>query len=190
MGEESVILCRDRAGRIRVFLNSCRHRGMKVCRYDEGNTVEFQCAYHGWSYGTDGALVRVPFAKDAYGAQLDRSQWGLIEVARVENYKGTIWATWDASAPTFLEYVGGYKLYLDLLLDTWDGREGGTEAIGGGPHSDIPLYLHMPAPDISPAPYRPARPPPGDRAGSRPDRQGRGGRQGRHQAPPRDPSRP
>src|SRR5215510_8581514 len=30
MGEESVILCRDRAGKIRVFLNSCRHRGMKV----------------------------------------------------------------------------------------------------------------------------------------------------------------
>ena len=41
MGEESVILCRDRAGRLHVFLNSCRHRGMKVCRYDEGNTVEF-----------------------------------------------------------------------------------------------------------------------------------------------------
>src|SRR5207248_1792816 len=29
MGEESVILCRDRAGKVRVFLNSCRHRGMK-----------------------------------------------------------------------------------------------------------------------------------------------------------------
>src|SRR5881397_2083035 len=131
MGEESVIVCRDRTGRIRVFLNSCRHRGMKVCRYDEGHTVEFQCPYHGWSYGTDGALVGVPFAKDAYGAQLDRSQWGLIEVARMENYKGAIWAAWDPSAPTFLEYVGGYKLYLDLLLDAWDGREGGTEAIGG-----------------------------------------------------------
>ena len=38
MGEESVILTRDRAGQIHVFLNSCRHRGMKVCRYDEGNT--------------------------------------------------------------------------------------------------------------------------------------------------------
>ena len=36
MGEESVILCRDRAHKIHVFLNSCRHRGMKVCRYDEG----------------------------------------------------------------------------------------------------------------------------------------------------------
>ena len=27
MGEESVILCRDRAGKVHVFLNSCRHRG-------------------------------------------------------------------------------------------------------------------------------------------------------------------
>jgi len=33
----------------------------------------------------DGTLVGVPFLKDAYGAQLDRSQWGLIEVARLEN---------------------------------------------------------------------------------------------------------
>src|SRR5437899_11437360 len=32
MGEESVILTRDRSGKIHVFLNSCRHRGMKVCR--------------------------------------------------------------------------------------------------------------------------------------------------------------
>src|SRR5919106_5528831 len=92
MGEESVIVCRDRTARIRVFLNSCRHRGMKVCRYDEGNTAEFTCPYHGWSYGTDGALVGVPFAKDAYGEQLDRRRWGLIEVAQVENYKGGIWA--------------------------------------------------------------------------------------------------
>src|SRR5438477_9380334 len=41
MGEESVILCRDRTGKARVFLNSCRHRGMKVCRYDEGNALIF-----------------------------------------------------------------------------------------------------------------------------------------------------
>ena len=38
MGEESVILVRDKAGEIHVFLNSCRHRGMKVCSYESGNT--------------------------------------------------------------------------------------------------------------------------------------------------------
>src|SRR5512139_2341459 len=32
MGEESVILCRDKQGIVHAFLNSCRHRGMKVCR--------------------------------------------------------------------------------------------------------------------------------------------------------------
>ncbi len=39
MGEESVILTRDSRQHIHVFLNTCRHRGMKVCRYDEGNTT-------------------------------------------------------------------------------------------------------------------------------------------------------
>ena len=34
MGTESVILTRDRERRVHVFLNTCRHRGMKVCRYD------------------------------------------------------------------------------------------------------------------------------------------------------------
>ena len=93
MGEESVILCRDRLGEIHVFLNSCRHRGMKVCRYDEGNTPVFTCPYHGWSYATDGKLVGVPYFKDAYHEKLDKSKWGLVEVAQLENYKPTfpIW---------------------------------------------------------------------------------------------------
>jgi nitrite reductase/ring-hydroxylating ferredoxin subunit len=83
MGEESVILCRDRAGEVHVFLNSCRHRGMKVCRYDEGNTAVFTCPYHGWSYGTDGRLAGVPFFREAYHSTLDRSLWGLVEVAQL-----------------------------------------------------------------------------------------------------------
>ena len=66
MGEESVILTRDSRQKIHVFLNTCRHRGMKVCRYDEGNTTVFTCPYHGWSYATDGRLVGVPLYKECY----------------------------------------------------------------------------------------------------------------------------
>jgi phenylpropionate dioxygenase-like ring-hydroxylating dioxygenase large terminal subunit len=83
MGEESVILCRDRAQKVHVFLNSCRHRGMKVCRYDEGNAAVLTCPYHGWSYATDGKLVGVPYFREAYHGTLDRSRWGLIEVAQL-----------------------------------------------------------------------------------------------------------
>ena len=32
MGEEAVIVTRDRQNRVQVLLNSCRHRGNQVCR--------------------------------------------------------------------------------------------------------------------------------------------------------------
>lgn len=103
--EESVILCRDREERIHVFLNTCQHRGMKVCRYDEGNTPIFTCPHHGWSCATDGQLVGEPFFIEAYHGKLDKSRYRLVEVAQLCNYKGTIWATWEAAAPAFLEYL-------------------------------------------------------------------------------------
>src|SRR5687767_8728098 len=102
MGEESVILTRDRQNQIHVLLNTCMHRGMKVCRYDEGNTPVFSCPYHGWSYSTDGNLVSVPgeligvpqFAT-AYHGELKKEEWGLISVPKMHIYKGSIWACGD-----------------------------------------------------------------------------------------------
>ncbi len=131
MGEESVILCRDRQGKVHIFLNTCTHRGMKVCRYDEGNTPVFSCPYHGWSFATDGKLVGVPYFKDAYNENLDKSKWGLPEVPQMYNYKGSIWASWDKNAPPFLDYLGDMKMFLDLALDGRDGSEGGSEILGG-----------------------------------------------------------
>ena len=149
MGEESVILCRDRAGAVHVFLNSCRHRGMKVCRYDDGNTTVFTCPYHGWSYGTDGALVGVPFFREAYHSELDKAKYGLVEVAQLCCYKGTVWANWDASAPPFLEYLGEFRRFLDLILDGWDGREGQAELLGGVQKWIIPCNWKLPAENFS-----------------------------------------
>lgn len=131
MGEEGVIVVRDHHRQLHVFLNTCRHRGMKVCRYDEGNTTLFTCPYHGWSYGTDGRLAGVPYFEEAYRSRLDKSRWGLISVAQIENYHGTIWATWDPDAPPFLDYLGEMRHYLDLVVDQANGEPGGMELIGG-----------------------------------------------------------
>ena len=149
MGEESVIMCRDRESKVHVFLNSCRHRGMKVCRYDEGNTPVFTCPYHGWSYATDGKLAGIPYFKDAYHGEIDRTQWGLVEVAQLRIYKGTVWATWDQTAPPFMEYLGDFKMFLDLSLDSWDGSEGGSEVIGGVQKWMIPCNWKFPAENFS-----------------------------------------
>ena len=137
MGEESVILTRDTQGEIHVLLNTCRHRGAAVCRYDRGNSKTFYCPFHGWTYSIDGSLVDtpggllgVPHYETAYHGKLDKSQWGLIH-ARMYNYKGSIWANWDESAPPFLDYLGDMKLWLDELLDYRDGRPAGAEVFCG-----------------------------------------------------------
>ena len=131
MGAESVILARDKKQQIHVFLNSCRHRGMKVCQYDQGNTQLFTCPYHSWSYTTEGKLFGVPQFKNLYEGCLQKEDWSLIEVAKLVNYKGTIWATWDKNAPGFLSFLGDAKEHLDLALDHRDGSEGGSEVLLG-----------------------------------------------------------
>ena len=138
MGEESVILTRDRQGEIHVLLNTCRHRGMKVCRYDEGNTPVFSCPYHGWSYSTDGNLVSVPgeligvpqFAT-AYHGELEKEEWGLISVPKMVNHNGAIFATWDKEAPDFYEYMGDMIKFFDSVIAGADGEPGGVEVVGG-----------------------------------------------------------
>lgn len=131
MGEDSMILVRDQEGKPRVMLNSCRHRGMKVCRYDEGNTKLFYCPYHAWSYGLDGRLVGLPAQKESYDASFDKSKWGLVQVAQVATFQGTIWATWDPNAPPLEEYFGGAADALRVGLGPWDAGDGEVEVISG-----------------------------------------------------------
>lgn len=50
MGEDPVLVVRRKDRELSVFLNQCRHRGMRLCRADSGNARVFTCPYHGWSY--------------------------------------------------------------------------------------------------------------------------------------------
>ncbi|MCW7548221.1 aromatic ring-hydroxylating dioxygenase subunit alpha [Photorhabdus sp. APURE] len=128
MGEDSVVVVRQKDGSVKAFLNQCRHRSMRVCYADSGNTRAFTCPYHGWSYGVDGRLIDVPLETCAYPHGLCKEQWGLQEVPCVESYKGLIFGTWDTTAPSLIDYLGDIAWYLDGVLDR---REGGTEVIGG-----------------------------------------------------------
>jgi len=99
MGEDPILVTRGKDGKVRAFLNSCRHRGMRVCRADAGNAAAFTCAYHAWTYASDGRLIGVPNHHDAYYAELDKAQWGLVPVPRLESYAGLIFGTWDVWRP-------------------------------------------------------------------------------------------
>ena len=126
MGEDDVIVVRQPDGTVGAFLNACTHRGNKVCQAEWGNTRAFTCSYHGWSYGPDGRLASVPLEKEIYG-ELDRTRYGLVSVAQVDSYKGLVFGTFDAQAPSLVEYLGDVAWYLDTFLDA---SPGGIELIG------------------------------------------------------------
>src|SRR5579871_3500608 len=82
----SVIFCRDSKNALRVFLNTCRHRGAIVCREAEGNAKSYFCFYHGWTYNRDGALDGVP-GESAYPASFDKNEFGLSAPPQVASYR-------------------------------------------------------------------------------------------------------
>jgi 3-phenylpropionate/trans-cinnamate dioxygenase subunit alpha len=128
MGGDPVIVARQRDGSVRAYLNACRHRGMKVCRAEDGNARNFMCTYHGWTYDLAGSLVNVPNLDDAYHNELDTKKWGLIQVAQIDSYKGLWYATFDPSAPPLLDYLGDAVFYIDNWLDR---TPGGIEVLPG-----------------------------------------------------------
>ncbi len=128
MGEEPVLVCRDGEGRVRVFVNSCRHRGARVCRVDEGRAQRFECPNHGWTYDLAGRLIGVPRYQEAYYGELRREEWGLLEVPRVSLYRGLVFASFSEEGESLEDYLGEIRWYLDLLLNR---TAGGWEVLPG-----------------------------------------------------------
>jgi phenylpropionate dioxygenase-like ring-hydroxylating dioxygenase large terminal subunit len=126
MGEDPVILTRDRRGELHALLNMCRHRGNRVVRCDDGNATRFMCTYHGWTYGNDGRLEHVPGTSEAYYDALDKPSLGLVQ-ARVETYAGIVFATWAEDAPSLEAFLGDARWYLDTVFNRLDS---GMQALG------------------------------------------------------------
>ncbi len=127
LGREPVIVVRGDDGKIRAFLNSCRHRGMRVCRADRDRVRYFRCPYHGWAYTNQGELLRA-FAEQLYEPdRLVRSELGLIPVAQLDTFHGMIFGTWDADAAPLSDFLGNMAWYLETLV----GRTAeGSEVVG------------------------------------------------------------
>ena len=128
MGEDPVLIWRGLDGKVRAFLNSCRHRGMRVCRTDAGNARQFACPFHGWTYGSNGELKTVPSLEDSYFGDLDRENWGLHEVPQLASYGGFIFGNWDEDAESLDDYLGNTRWYLDIVIER---AIGGIEVIPG-----------------------------------------------------------
>ena len=55
-----MILVRDHVGEVRVFQNTCRHRGMMLVQEPGNLRGTIRCPYHSWCYNLDGSLRATP----------------------------------------------------------------------------------------------------------------------------------
>lgn len=142
MGQDAVIVARNRSGDIEVMLNSCPHRGNRLCFADAGKSRSFVCNYHGWAFGLSGELLGVP-EEQIYSAspRFDKGKLGLRK-ARVATYLGLIFATFDETAPSLDDFLGDFRWYLDIMLDS---SSAGTELAGGVIRSVMACNWKFPA---------------------------------------------
>jgi p-cumate 2,3-dioxygenase alpha subunit len=125
-------------GEVKVFANSCTHRGTIICRRDRGNVKTFQCFYHAWTFDSDGALIGVP-DEETYGPHFDKSKFGLVEVPRMESYRGLIFVSFDPEIEALTDYLAGARAYIDAMMDAAEvaaafaanGNEGSANGDGG-----------------------------------------------------------
>lgn len=118
MGLEPVILSRGTEG-IHVVANRCAHRGNLLLQEEKGSKKAITCLYHGWVFKTDGELLNIPMAEGECG---DRSKLNLRR-ARVETYKGFIFATFNPQPVPLSEHLGKASAALDRAVNLSASRQ-------------------------------------------------------------------
>ncbi|MGB6965915.1 MAG: Rieske 2Fe-2S domain-containing protein [Xanthobacteraceae bacterium] len=144
IGKKPVVLVRDADGEIRVIHNQCAHRGSLVVANDKGNTDEFQCCYHGWTYHLDGRLKAVPL-QNGYPPDFDpkNPKTAMTRVPRVKSYRGFVFASGAEDGPSLEDFLGHMATSFDDMVDRAPGGE--IEVAGGvfkhGYNGNWKIYL-------------------------------------------------
>lgn len=102
VGQNSVIVLRDRDGGIRAFHNTCRHRGARICLAETGRSNRLVCPYHQWMYELDGSLRNARQMPPDF----DRSGYGLKPV-HVETICGLVYVCLGDNPPDLSAYRAG-----------------------------------------------------------------------------------
>ena len=103
--DQPLLMVRAQDGRLRVFQNICRHRGMILVDQPGKIARAIRCPYHSWCYELDGRLRTTPHVGGPGMSRHDairRDELGLLEV-RSHEWMGVVFVNIDGQAPPFAE---------------------------------------------------------------------------------------
>ncbi len=129
-----LLIVRDDDTTIRVFQNTCRHRGMILMEHPGKVKGVIRCPYHSWCYSKAGKLIITPHVGGPginVAAEIKREKLGLIEF-RSHMWNDIIFVNISGDAPAFEEYAGD-------LLQRWHEFE--QPIFHGGPESSFQLEV-------------------------------------------------
>ena len=98
-----LLLVRDKQNQVRVFQNTCRHRGMILVDAPRKIEGAIRCPYHSWCYSTEGKLVSTPHVGGPghnTHAGIERALLGLIEI-RSHVWMDVVWINVSGKAEDF-----------------------------------------------------------------------------------------
>lgn len=96
VGNESIILIREKNDRISALANVCRHRGSRICSAASGHMRKIICPYHQWTYGLNGELLSARWMQDDF----DPAKFPLKRL-HVRNVAGLIYVCFAETPPDF-----------------------------------------------------------------------------------------
>ncbi|HKV23349.1 MAG TPA: aromatic ring-hydroxylating dioxygenase subunit alpha [Candidatus Acidoferrum sp.] len=100
---EPLVIVRGDDGQLRAFYNVCRHHAAAVVPEACGCAKQFRCPYHGWTYGTDGALKGMVEFEGV--RNFDRSKNGLVPI-RVDVWENFVFVNLDGRAAPLSNFLG------------------------------------------------------------------------------------
>jgi phenylpropionate dioxygenase-like ring-hydroxylating dioxygenase large terminal subunit len=107
--DDSVLIVRTAADRIRAFHNVCSHRGRRLVdtpagrRNACGKRKQFICGFHAWRYDLEGRCTHV-LERDDWKGVLTEERTRLGEV-RVDAWGGWVWINLDPGCESLRDYL-------------------------------------------------------------------------------------
>jgi len=132
IGDQDVIMVRSADQKVHVLYNRCPHKGAQLVGDADGNVGRFfRCPYHAWTFNLDGSHLAAPMRSGFEGTNFDirDPDFAMRPVARVESYRGFVFANQAAQGPSLEEFLGGVRSSIDNLCDR--SPVGEVEVAGG-----------------------------------------------------------
>lgn len=107
--DDSILIVRTSKDSVQAYHNVCSHRGRRLvdtppgARNARGRRNQFVCAYHGWSFNSQGDNTHIPFVED-WGDALTKECTSLKKV-KTDTWGGWVWINLDPDCEPLLDYL-------------------------------------------------------------------------------------